>query len=165
MSRIRGQKEAATHAAELVAGLEKHFANAASLTFASATHPTADVVKALEALPAKRAAVEDAKAALKAALADETTNAPALRAFMGDVDAFVKSAFSKSPDVLADFGLEPKKVATPLTTEQLAAAVAKREATRKARGTMGKKAKLAVKGDVVDVVVTPVHGPKPPHGT
>jgi hypothetical protein len=157
MSGIRGKQSGTIHAGQLLAGIEKHFANVASLTFASTAHVTADIVKALKSLIAMRAAVETAKAASKAAVADEATDAPAIRALMADFDAFVKSQYSKSPDVLADFGLEPKKARTPTPAVKKAAAVAKREATRKARGTTGKKAKLAVKGDVVDVVVTPVH--------
>jgi hypothetical protein len=157
MSRNRGKKAETEHAAQLVAGIEKHFANVASLMFASATHATGDIVKALKALGTMRAAVEDAQSASKAAVAKETTDAPPIRALMADLDAFVKSQFSKSPDVLADFGLAPKKARTPTPAAKKTAAVAKREATRKARGTMGKKAKLAVKGDVVGVVVTPVH--------
>jgi hypothetical protein len=39
-------------------------------------------------------------------------------------------------------------------------------ATRKARGTASKKQKLAIKGDVTGVVVTPVTAPTaPPAGT
>jgi len=75
--------------------------------------------------------------------------------------AFVKATFSKSPDVLVDFGLAPKQAATPLTVEQKAARVAKGKATRQARGTMGKKKKLAVHGDVTGVVVTPVTASAP----
>jgi len=68
----------------------------------------------------------------------------------------VKLTYSESPDVLADFGLTPRKVATKLTTEEQMVAVAKRVSTRGARGTTGKKAKKAIKGDVVNVVTTPV---------
>jgi hypothetical protein len=75
------------------------------------------------------------------------------------IDAFVKivrGSFGNQPDVLADFGLEPEKAATPLTVEQKVAAAAKRKATRAARGTTGSKAKLAITGNVTGVVVTPV---------
>ena len=75
---------------------------------------------------------------------------------MAALVSYVKLTYSESPDVLADFGLPPKKVRTPLTAEQQAAANAKREATRTARGTTSKKAKQAVKGNVVGVSVTPV---------
>ena len=48
---------------------------------------------------------------------------------------------------------------TPPTVEEMATAVAKREATRKARDTMGPKAKLAIHGDVTGVTVTPITAP------
>jgi hypothetical protein len=79
-----------------------------------------------------------------------------MRAFFIAFIAYVRSAFGNSPDVLADFGLSPKKARTPLTVEQKAAAAAKRKATRQARGTRGPKAKLSVTGNVTGVIVTPV---------
>jgi hypothetical protein len=59
--------------------------------------------------------------------------------------AFVMGIYGKTGPQLADFGFTPPKTAT-LTPEQKAAAVAKRAATRKARGTVGPKAKLAITG-------------------
>ena len=46
-----------------------------------------------------------------------------------------------------------------MTTQQLAARAAKAKATRLARGTTSKKQKLAVKGNVTGVIVTPVTVP------
>ena len=94
-------------------------------------------------------------ATVKEKLAAEAAQAPALHDLLVAYVAFVRATFS-SASVLADFGLAPKKARTPLTVEQKAAAKAKRDATRAARGTMGKKAKLAVKGDVTGVEITPV---------
>ncbi|HEY6463270.1 MAG TPA: hypothetical protein VIY73_24050 [Polyangiaceae bacterium] len=45
---------------------------------------------------------------------------------------------------------------TPLTTEQKAAAAAKRASTRAARGTKGPKQKAKIKGTVTGVLVTPL---------
>jgi hypothetical protein len=127
--------------------------------FASGTFTPAQVEAQLTLLSSLRASVQAAQAVVKAKLADETAQAPALRELMLAFIAFVRATFSNSPDVLADFGLAPKKARTPLTVEQKAAAAAKREATRKARGTMGKKQKLAVMGNVTGVVVTPIVTP------
>ncbi|HEY8038591.1 MAG TPA: hypothetical protein VIF15_02305, partial [Polyangiaceae bacterium] len=69
--------------------------------------------------------------------------------------------FGTQADVLADFGMTPRKAATPLTVEQKAAAAAKRKATRAARGTKGPKAKLGIHGAVTGVVVIPVVAPPP----
>jgi hypothetical protein len=57
--------------------------------------------------------------------------------------------------------VQTRKVRQPLATEKRVVATAKLKATRKARGTTSKKQKLAVKGDVIGVVMTPVTHPAP----
>jgi hypothetical protein len=143
-------------AQKLGAGLQKHLATATTLKFASADHTPKEIADALDALVALLEAVADARAVVKVKLAAVKVQAPALRTLIRAFVTFVQSTFSESADVLTDFGLEPKKVATPLTTEKQTVANAKREATRKARGTTSKKAKKAVSGGVIDVVTTPV---------
>jgi len=148
-------------ATQLIAGAQKHFATIATLMFASGSFTLTQVVTQLQQLATLRIDVDNAKAALEAKLATETVQAPALRAFLRAFVQFVKTTFSKSPNVLADFGLKADKVKTPLTVEQKAAAAAKSKATRSARGTKGSKQKLEISGDVTGVVVTPVTAPKP----
>ena len=143
-------------ATQLIAGVQKNLANVASVTLASTAYTPAQITTALQTLVSLRAAVDSAKSVVKAKLGAEAAQAPALRKLMVALIAYVKLTYSESPDVLASFGVEPEKARTPLTTEQQAVAVAKRDATRKARGTTGSKAKKAVKGNVVDLVVTPV---------
>jgi hypothetical protein len=110
----------------------------------------------LQALVTLRTDAETAKAAAKARVALERAQLPALRAFLLAFVGLVKAQFGTQPDVLADFGLRPKKVPAPMTPEQKAAAKAKRAATRKARGIIGSRKRAAVKGDVTGVIVTPV---------
>jgi hypothetical protein len=69
------------------------------------------------------------------------------------------ATFGNATDTLALFGLEPRKVPAPRTGPEIAAAAAKAEATRKARGTTSKKQKLAVTGNVTGVTVTPITTP------
>ncbi|HEY8087672.1 MAG TPA: hypothetical protein VIF09_07505 [Polyangiaceae bacterium] len=115
----------------------------------------------LQSIADLRTATELAQATAKAKVADEKVKLPSLLVFMAAYVAFVKATFGNVPDSLAAFGLATKKARTPLTAEQVAAKVAKMDATRKARGTMGPKQKKAVKGGVTGVVVTPVT--TPPH--
>jgi hypothetical protein len=143
-------------ATQLIAGTTKHFAKAGQLAFASASYTPAEITTHLQAIVQLRADVDAAKAATQAKLAALRADMPIDRAFMDAFVSFVKATFSKSPDVLADFGLKPKKVRTPPTVDAKAAAVAKRAATRTARNTKGSKQRKAVKGDVTGVVVTPV---------
>ena len=151
----RGKAVDASLAKELVAGIAKHFATTTQLSFGGQTVTTAQLTTSLEALAQLRSDVNTARAAADAKLATEQAKAPPLRALMSAFVAFVHATFT-SPDDLADFGLEARKAATPLTVQQKAAATAKREATRKARGTTGPKQKKAVKGNVTDVEITPV---------
>ena len=143
-------------AVKLAAGTQKHFSTVPQLIVGGATFTPAEVEAQLLAFATLRSDVESAKAVVQAKLEDEKVKGPALRVFLIAFEGIVRSAFGGSPDVLADFGLQPRKGKKPRTAEQLAAAKAKREATRKARGTLGKRKKLAIKGDVTGVTVTPV---------
>jgi len=69
---------------------------------------------------------------------------------------FVQATYANATPTLADFGIAPPKVRAPRTAEQKAASAAKAAATRKARGTAGKKQKAAVKGNVAGITVTPI---------
>ncbi len=61
-----------------------------------------------------------------------------------------------------NFGLKPKKTRTPLTIDQMAAAAAKRTATRASRHTMGTKQRKDVKGTITTIVTPqPAAAPAP----
>jgi hypothetical protein len=141
-----------TRAQQLLAGTKKHFANAGTLSFSSGSVTPAQIEASLQTLIDLRQGVDAAKAASKARINDEATQAPPLLRQLTEFQAFVRVTFAHSPDVLADFGLQPRKAPTPLTVEQKAAAAAKAKATRAARHTMGKQQKKAVKGTTPPVV-------------
>jgi hypothetical protein len=152
----------ASRAKQLVAGTKKHFSNASSLAFGGGTYTPAQVDASLQTLADLRTAVDDARAAIKAKIAEERAQAPSLRNLLFAYTTFVKATFGDSPDVLADFGLKPKKVPTPLTVDQKAAASAKRAATRAARHTMGSKQKQELKGTVTTIVNPKAPAPATP---
>jgi hypothetical protein len=133
----KGKKAVA--AEKLAAGAQKHLASGASLTIAGRSYTPAQVIGLLQTITTLRDAVETARTNLATQVAEEKTQLPALYAFCAELTAYVRGTFGAKPDILADFGLAPRKSRTPLTAEQQAAAKAKRAATRKARGTMGKK--------------------------
>jgi hypothetical protein len=143
-------------AQQLLAGFLKHLASATSLTLKSVAYTPTQITGALGLLVSLRQAVDAAEATAKAKLAAEESQAPALLSLMAALVQYVRLTFSGSPDVLADFGLKPRKAPTPLTAEQKAAANAKRQATRAARGITTKAAKQAKTGNVVGVSITPV---------
>jgi hypothetical protein len=147
-------------AQQLIAGTNKHLGNVTQVTLAGGSYTAAQITSKLDQLVCLRADVDAAKATTQGKLAVEKTDMPALRVFMDAVVSYVKAAYGNAPDVLADFGLNPK-ARTPLTVEAKAAAAAKRKATRVARNTMGSRQKKGVKGAVTGIVVTPVTAAHP----
>ncbi|HEY8091028.1 MAG TPA: hypothetical protein VIF09_24365 [Polyangiaceae bacterium] len=155
MAKQRGKDASAALATQLIVGVQKHLANGQS-AFAGGQFTATQIVGQLQKLVDLRAAVSTAQAATKVKVDAETALAPALDAFMNALVQFVRVAFGTQADVLADFGLPPRKVRTPLTVEQKALAAAKAKATREARGTKSAKAKKGIVGAVTSVVITPV---------
>jgi hypothetical protein len=147
-------------AKQLIAGTDKHLANATQLAFGGSSFTPAQVTAKLQSLVTMRSNVDAAKAAAKAKLAVEKADMPALRTFLSALVTFVKATYGNSPDVLADFGIHPKARA-PLTVEAKTAAAAKRTATRAARHTLGAKQKKGIKGAVIGIIVTPVTAAPP----
>jgi len=142
----------------LIAGTQKHLPNG-SFTIGGTVYTSASLIQVLgtlvTAMTARIAAATGAKDALATEQATQTTVGPVALAYKN----LVLAAFTNASQTLADFGLAPRKVPAPMTTEERAAKAAKAAATRKARGTTSKKQKLAVSGNVTGVIVTPVTAP------
>jgi hypothetical protein len=144
----------------LIAGTQKHFPNG-SFTLGNTAYTTATLIQALKSLEsaittlnAAHASVSDAGTALRDV---QSKVAPLMR----DYRRFVLATFSTATQELADFGLQPPKARKPLDSQKRAIATAKAKATRTARGTTSKKQKLAVKGNVTGVTITPTTQPAP----
>jgi hypothetical protein len=161
VTKVQAKGTVVVQAEQLIAGTNKHLANVTQVMLTGGSFTPSQVTAQLQALANLRRDVDTAKALTKAKLAAEKTDMPALRIFRDAFVSFVKAAFGNAPDVLADFGLHPKKARTPQTVEAKAVSAAKRKATRAARHTMGSKQKKGVKGAVTGIVVTPVTAPQP----
>jgi hypothetical protein len=139
----------------LIAGTQKHTPTG-QLTFGGATYDATALVQLLQNLDDAITASDAAKAkwndALKSKQDEQAKVRPVIRAYQSYLDSLLGNA----PSTLADYGLAPRKVRTPLTVEEKAAAVAKGAATRAARHTMGTVQKKGIKGDIKSVVITPV---------
>ena len=159
-TKTQGKGTAVDLAKQLIAGTNKHLANATQVMLVGGSFTPAQITAQLQALVNLRSDVDAAKASTNAKLAAEKTDMPALRVFQDAFVAFVKAAFGNQPDVLADFGLHPK-ARTQLTVEAKTAAAAKRKATRAARHTVGSKQKKSIKGAVTGILVTPVTATQP----
>jgi hypothetical protein len=151
-------------ARSLIAGTHKHLPNE-KLTVGGTTYESAALVQILQSLDNAIAASDEAKAKSKDALKNKNEVhakvGPVLRAYQ----SYLFASLGNTPSTLADFGLAPRKERTPPKVEKLAAATAKRKATREARHTMGPVQKKGVLGNVTNVVLTPVTAPEPSAAT
>jgi hypothetical protein len=149
----------------LIAGTQKQFPKG-QLSFGGTTYTPAAIVKLLTQLLNAITSLNAAQASAKKSLLAKQGVAAQVGPFITAYQRFVLSTFGNDPETLADFGLEPPKAPKPLSGEDRVAATAKADATRKARGTTGKKEKLAIQGNVTGVTVTPVtssaDAPPPP---
>src|SRR5580698_1403857 len=133
----RGKGQVAALAGQLIAGVAKNLTSTTSVTLLGSSFTPAQITSKLQSIVTLRSDVDAAKAATKAKLAAEASQLPALRDLMTAFESYLRGAYGSQPDVLADFGLRPKKVRPPASVEAKAAAVAKRAATRAARHTLG----------------------------
>jgi hypothetical protein len=149
---------ALAHVQALIAGTQQHFPNG-SFTLGNAAFTTASLVQELQGLASAMQKVDGAEASAKDARKSLRDTAAKVAPLIRDYKRLVLAAFATATQTLAAFGMQPPKARKPLVSEKRAAATAKMRATRKARGTTSRKKKLAVKGDVTGVTVTPVTVP------
>jgi len=159
-SRMQAKGKVVDLANQLIAGTNRHLANATQVLLVGGSFTPAQITTQLQEFAKLRGEVEAARALMKAKLAVEASEMPALRVFLDAFVSFVRAAFGTQPDVLADFGLHPK-ARKELNVETKTAAGAKRAATRAARHTAGPKQKKSIKGAVTGILVTPLTGTKP----
>jgi hypothetical protein len=131
----------------MITGTEKYLGNLATLPVGGTNMTPADIVKVFQSRVDAGKAVQTAEAArttaVKADLDTRTRTAATVRAFR----RMVLGMFQETPDTLAVFDIPaPKPRKVKVATK--AAAAAKNKATRAARGTVGPKKKLAIKGTV-----------------
>jgi hypothetical protein len=132
---------------QLVAGLQKNLATG-SLVVATTTYPTSQLVTSFNSLISAITATATAKAAYQAAVEDEEKLFTQLSPLVSGVRQSLYLMYKGAVDTLADFGISPHK-APVMTPAQRVVATAKAKATRLARHTMSKKAKLAITGSTV----------------
>jgi len=155
------------HVQALISGTEKHIPNG-SFTIGNVAYTTASLVQVFQNLIAAITALDAAHVALKDAIAALKATKAAVVPIMAAYRRIVQGMYAGATQTLADFGIAPPKARKPRTSQENAAAAAKAKSTRKARGTTSRKQKLAVKGDVTGVIVTPVTDPsvaEPTQGT
>jgi hypothetical protein len=147
MSKAITKANLQTRLGDLVAGTQKHFPNG-SLTFGGATYTPAALIQLFQSLDDATTGTDVAKAtwqdALKMQSDAQAKVGPVVKAYR----SYLVALFGNAVGTLADFGLTPRKAPAPQTAEKKASAVAKRNATRAARHTMGSKQKAGIKGTI-----------------
>ncbi len=146
---------------KMIDGFNKHASTITSLVIAGATYKTADILAIFQGRMATANTVETAKPPWQAAVKADKDERAKTKAFVSGVRQSLQVMFAGSVDMLADFGLKPRKphVVSPDTK---AAAALKAKATREARNTMGKVQKAKIKGNVT---ITPATATPTPTST
>jgi hypothetical protein len=135
----------------LLDGLNKHGQSLPALLIEGRSLQPTDLIAILQGRIDAASVAESTKATwLTAVKADYDERAKTRTAVSGLRQA-LHVAFDGSIEVLADFGLAPRKVAV-MTPEQKTAATAKAKATRAARHTMGKRQRAEIRGTASEVV-------------
>ena len=142
----------------LIVGTLKHFPSG-SFTLGNTAYTTSSLVALLQSVADALTALNAAQVAAKHALSTSQGVLAQVDPVIQIYVRFLQATFANTAPALADFGLEPRKVPAPLTSEEKAASAAKAAATRKARGTTSKKQKLTVTGNVIGITVTPITAP------
>jgi hypothetical protein len=130
---------------KMIAGVQGHLADK-SFIVGDKSYAAKDVIAVYQGRVTTGQAVVTAHAAWLAAVKADRDERAQTAVFAGAFRTIVQGMY-QDPGTLADFGLAPRK-STKKTVETKSTAVAKTLATRKARGTMGKKQKSKIKGDV-----------------
>jgi hypothetical protein len=140
----RGSQQTAEQ--KIVTGLQKHEADLTSIVLAGTSYKTADIITIVQGLINSAQLVVSNRAAWQASIvADENARAKN-KPFMSGLRAAIRAAYGGSIDVMADFGLTPRKTPAVRTPQEKAEATAKAKATRAARHTMGSKQKAQITG-------------------
>jgi hypothetical protein len=146
---------------KLIDGLQKHAATITSLVIAGATMVSKDIIDTLQTRIDLSIAAQTARATWLAAVAADEAERAKTKTFASGLRQALLVAFAGQIDVLADFGLSPRKAAV-ISPEEKVARAEKAKATRAARHTMGKVAKLKITGEnPTGSPATPAAAPAP----
>ncbi len=140
-SNTRAEQQAADQ--KLETGINQFLTSPITVGGKPYTAPDLDTV--IQGRIAARNATDAAKAAYHGAVSAEAAAISGSKVLLEQTKAVLLVMFASAPQTLAAMGLSARKTSTR-TVEAKAGAIEKAEATRKARNTMGPKARLKVTG-------------------
>ncbi len=129
-------------------GWDKHGQEAGGMVVDRRRRGVDEIAEDLHRRAAAEEEVRRARAALDGAIRARERVAKETQAVFDAVCSTARFAWSSSPEVLADFGLEPKKTPRRLTLEEKTDAVAKAQRTRELRHVMGCRQRLRIRAVV-----------------
>ncbi len=130
---------------KVIAGIAAHFTGATTFTFGGVDYKAKQIQTLLQNRIDAASATASARAKWLTAATAESKVTTEAESVLLDLKSHLVTTYGADSQIVADFGFTPKTRQT--TAKTVATAVDKRAATRKARGTMGKKAKLKISGD------------------
>ena len=146
----------------LIAGLTQFYQPGDVFSLAEGDLTRDEIIAKLHGFVSEVESTKAANQAWRAQVQVERSTLLEVRPLREGLKGIVGAKFGKGSPQLVSFGFQPLK-ATVKSTGSKAAAVAKAEATRKARGTKGSAQKQDITGNVTGVVITPmVAGPAVP---
>ena len=141
---------------QIMAGIQQHFGKAKTVTLQGKAVNLTTFTRLLQASIDAGANTDAQRTVfLEASKASQAADAAVEPTLLVLKDYLVST---QSPEVLSDFGIRVKQRAVP-DVETKAQAIKKGQATRKARGTLGPKAKKKVVGVVSDAPAAPASTP------
>ncbi len=130
---------------QIIAGIAEHLAANATITLGGVDYKAKQIQRLLQDRIAAASATAAARAKWLTAAAAEEEKTTTVESLLLALRSYLITAHGAKSQIVADFGFTPKK-RQRAAADTVAAAVVKRSATRKARGTVSKKEKEKVTG-------------------
>jgi hypothetical protein len=141
--------------AALMAGLSANYAPDAMFPLVQGNFTRDELVAQFQQYAQAAQATSTAYQAWRSAVQNERAIEASISPLREGVRNIVVAKLGKSSPQLTGYGFSPRKVAQTKALTKAASQV-KAEATRKARGTVGKKQRLTISGNVTGVTITPI---------
>jgi hypothetical protein len=149
----------------LIAGIKKRFSAATTILAAAVTYTPLALVALFQSQIDALNKVLSTRAQWKATVLSARALTLTVNQVYSALQTILRAQYANAPDALSDFGMVPKKVTKRSPVKNVVAA-ARNLSTRKARNTLGSKAKLAIQGTVtgsqIESEVAAAMGPTQP---
>jgi hypothetical protein len=130
----------------LMSGVKEHWSPSGKYVIGGGRYSKAEIIGRLQSVLDSMKETSARFAAWRAQVAIQRTLEKSLHNFVRYLEFAVRAKHGENRRMLAAFGLEPAKKPGPRTAMVKALAAEKAKATRQARGTLGRRQRLKIKG-------------------